>query len=632
MNIKPGRLAVGPVMEKKMEPASGVSVAELFSHFRAAFEGAVIGMALIGGDGRLLEVNEALCKLYGRSRDEMLASGWQDLTHPDDLGAGIDLGRRLRDGDLQYSSWEARGVRSDGSVFWVLVSLCVLTDHRGDPACFFAQVFDITGQKEGESALNNFAATVALMTRVASCANESDTVGEALKETIAAVCAYMGFPAGHVLLNENDDGSYLESARIWHLRHPDRFAQFRRVSEAMTFTPGVGLPGRVLETGRPAWREDLFADSGAPRSEVSKTAGIRSGIAFPILIGSEVVGVVEFFSYRSFVPDESLLDTKAQIGTQLGRVFERERAREAIRGNERRIRLILDTASDAFIEIDETGVIKTWNHQAERTFGWAREEVLGRRLAETIIPLQYRAAHERGLNNFLVTGVGPALHKPMELSALHKDGHEFPVELTIWPVRFGSGWSFIAFVRDITERVELQQELVRLSSIDELTGLMNRRSFLELTGPQLKLANRMNWKLALLFIDLDCMKKINDSFGHLQGDKALIDLAQILRSTFRESDVVARVGGDEFCVLEVGNESELDPSVERLHRAVANHNGTMSRPYTLSVSVGAAVYQPKSGLTVEQLLDEADRSMYREKQRRRDLQRRQEVLPDTPAE
>jgi diguanylate cyclase (GGDEF)-like protein/PAS domain S-box-containing protein len=617
MDNSADKLALKRASGRMMDQPSCPQVREIFSHFKAAFEGAVIGMALIGPDGRFLEVNPALCDLYGRSRRELLQHGWQDLTHPDDVGPSEELGRRLRDGDLEFASTETRGVRVDGSIFWTLTSICVLTDDRGTPACFFAQVFDVTEHKEGEAALGNFAATVDLLKRVATCANDSDNVTDALETTLAEVCAYMGWPAGHVLLKRDDSEPYVDSARIWHLRQPERFAEFKRITESLRFVPGVGLPGEVLATGQPAWMEDYFSDAGLPRSEIAKSAGIRAGIAFPILVGSDVAGVVEFFSFRPHVPDTSLLEAMAQIGIQLGRVFEREQAREALRSNERRTRLILDTASDAFIEIDEKGIVRTWNHQAERTFGFSREEVIGTRLSETIIPLRYRSSHERGLENFLATGSGPALHKPMELTALHKDGHEFPVELTIWPVSFGSSWSFNAFVRDITDRVELQQELVRLSSLDELTGLMNRRAFLELAEPQLKLSKRMNLALTLLFIDLDSMKQINDTLGHLQGDNALKDLASLLKSVFRESDIVARVGGDEFCVLEASSESGLDPSVQRFNSAVATFNEEHQRPYLLSVSVGAAFFDPKSPSTIEQLIDEADRSMYQEKYRRR---------------
>jgi PAS domain S-box-containing protein len=137
----------------------------------------------------------------------------------------------------------------------------------------------------------------------------------------------------------------------------------------------------------------------------------------------------------------------------------RRRAEEALRDQQERSRLIVDTATDAFVGMDTGGHITDWNRQAEAIFGWTREEVMGRRVSETIMPAHYREAHERGLRHFLATGEGPVLHRRLELTALHRDGHEFPVELTVWPLRTGETWSFNAFVYDASERKRAEQAL-----------------------------------------------------------------------------------------------------------------------------------------------------------------------------
>ncbi|MBI3374586.1 MAG: response regulator [Betaproteobacteria bacterium] len=134
----------------------------------------------------------------------------------------------------------------------------------------------------------------------------------------------------------------------------------------------------------------------------------------------------------------------------------------ALRESQDRTQLILDTASDAVIAMDATGSISTeWNPQAEALFGWSRLEAQGRRLSETIIPARYREAHERGLRHFLDTGAGPVLNTRIEIEALHRDGHEFPVELTILPVRSKGTVAFTAFVRDITARKRAEAELAK---------------------------------------------------------------------------------------------------------------------------------------------------------------------------
>ncbi len=134
-------------------------------------------------------------------------------------------------------------------------------------------------------------------------------------------------------------------------------------------------------------------------------------------------------------------------------------AKEAAEDSEQRTRLIVDTAYDAVVIMDAAGAVTNWNHQAELTFGWSREEILGRPVADAIIPLRHREAHWRGLRRFLATGEGPVLGKRIELPALHRDGHEFPVEITIAAVPLGGTHLFNAFVHDITERKRGEAEL-----------------------------------------------------------------------------------------------------------------------------------------------------------------------------
>jgi len=131
-----------------------------------------------------------------------------------------------------------------------------------------------------------------------------------------------------------------------------------------------------------------------------------------------------------------------------------------LRESEKRTRAIVETALDAVVGMSQQGQITDWNLQAEIMFGWSQEEAMGRSLAETIIPLKDREAHERGLRHFLATGQGPLLNRRIEVTACHRAGHEFPVELSVSPVRLGNQWVFNAFVRDITERKSAERNLV----------------------------------------------------------------------------------------------------------------------------------------------------------------------------
>jgi diguanylate cyclase (GGDEF)-like protein len=159
-----------------------------------------------------------------------------------------------------------------------------------------------------------------------------------------------------------------------------------------------------------------------------------------------------------------------------------------------------------------------------------------------------------------------------------------------------------------------KEALLALSLRDELTGLYNRRGFLTLAEQQLKLANRAKKGLLMIFVDVDGMKDINDTLGHRQGDSVLVDTARILGKTFRESDIIARYGGDEFIILSIENtESGAELFETRLREHLEYHNNYESRLYTLSLSTGFARYDPDNPLSIEDLLVEADHIMYDKK-------------------
>ncbi len=174
-------------------------------------------------------------------------------------------------------------------------------------------------------------------------------------------------------------------------------------------------------------------------------------------------------------------------------------------------------------------------------------------------------------------------------------------------------------IRYALERHRLVSELQSMALMDTLTGLYNRRGFVTVAEEQMKLARRTGNSLALAFVDLDGMKRINDELGHEFGDRALVTTAEILRSTFRASDLVARLGGDEFIVLAIeAKEGATDRIRKRLDHAAAVHNGKPSA-VAVAFSVGFAHYDPlRSPVTsIEQLIVAADHAMYIEKQQRR---------------
>lgn len=169
----------------------------------------------------------------------------------------------------------------------------------------------------------------------------------------------------------------------------------------------------------------------------------------------------------------------------------------------------------------------------------------------------------------------------------------------------------------LADRERVLEELRTLSLSDELTGLYNRRGFFVLAEQQIKIAHRAQRRLLLASADLDGLKGINDQFGHHEGDRALADAAQILRETFRESDIIGRIGGDEFVVLMTDRpEAGAEALTRRLQDNVARHNGKVKRPYPFSISAGIVTVEPEQALSLAELLVKADQAMYAVKKSR----------------
>jgi len=175
-------------------------------------------------------------------------------------------------------------------------------------------------------------------------------------------------------------------------------------------------------------------------------------------------------------------------------------------------------------------------------------------------------------------------------------------------------------IKEITARlkhVRMQEEMRSLMLRDQLTGVYNRRGFFTMVEHLFKVAKRKKRGMYMLYADLDNLKQINDKFGHQEGDAALEDIAAILKKNYRESDIIARIGGDEFVVIPVGTKGDrIETILERLDKAIESHNLKSSREYRLSISAGLAFYDPENPSSVDELLARGDRSMYERKKKK----------------
>ncbi len=320
------------------------------------------------------------------------------------------------------------------------------------------------GQERGEEEhaqleRNRHASSVELLGKLAAAANGCTDAREAMRVCLDEVCTFTGWPLGHAYVVADDESGRLEPTGLWYPGDPVRFQSFRRVTEETSFAPGVGLPGRVLASGSPAWIVDVTRDQNFPRAKAVEDIGLKAALAFPVLIGQDVAAVLEFFCEEAAAPDEALLEIMAHAGTQLGRAIERERAGEALKQSEARCAGIIEIADDAIISIDRNRRIQLFNDGAETIFGYAAHEVLGQPV-EVLLPKRFRSAHP---GQILAFASSPDVSRKManrnELVGLRKDGSEFPATASISKLGAGPDQIFTVILQDLTDLKRAEQAL-----------------------------------------------------------------------------------------------------------------------------------------------------------------------------
>ncbi len=273
-----------------------------------------------------------------------------------------------------------------------------------------------------------------------------------------------------------------------------------------------------------------------------------------------------------------------------------------------RFRLAVESAPNAMVMIDRQGKIVMVNSHAMKMFGYKREELVGRSV-EVLVPERFRGGHPEHRMEFSSSPRARAMGAGRDLYAVRKDGSEFPVEIGLNPIKTEEGPLVLSAIVDISERKRAEEEILHLATSDPLTGLANYRELIDVLDSEIKRFGRTGRSFAVLLLDLDGLKKINDAHGHLAGSRALCRLANILRVQSRAIDTAARYGGDEFVLILPETESEAARKVEQRISERLKSDG--EKP-PISVSTGAAIF-PQDGKTIDELLGAADRALYRKK-------------------
>ncbi|MDV3441225.1 PAS domain S-box protein [Pseudomonas otitidis] len=302
------------------------------------------------------------------------------------------------------------------------------------------------------------------------------------------------------------------------------------------------------------------------------------------------------------------------------RVHERT---QALAEREMELRAVLEHTQDAYVAIDSEGRISAWNRAAEALFGWTRDEAIGQAMHDLLIPEPMRQAHLDGLRHYLRTGEHQVLGRRIELDALHKDGRLMPLEVHIDALHTEGKVLFNAFLHEISQRKEREDRLRREALQDPLTGLPNRRALYDHLPTLMERADRRGEAFALMFLDLDGFKQVNDALGHDAGDALLREVARRLRASLRSADQVYRLAGDEFTLLvhPLGDRPAVHAVAEKVLAAIRTPYQLEGRSAEVQVSIGVALFRPGDGRSHAQLIKDADTAMYQAKQQGRDRYR-----------
>lgn len=285
-----------------------------------------------------------------------------------------------------------------------------------------------------------------------------------------------------------------------------------------------------------------------------------------------------------------------------------KRVEEVLGESDEKYRSLVESTEDSIYLVDRNYKYLFMNKKHLSRMGFSGDEYLGQEFGKFRSPDETKWFVEKA-NEVFNTGES-IQHEHKSL----RDGKYFL--RTLSPVKKSDGTIIAVNVvsKDINKLKSMEEKLRALSLTDELTGMYNRRGFFTLVEQLLKISKRQKKGIFMLYIDLDNLKVINDTFGHQEGDLALIDTANILKENYRESDIIARIGGDEFVVIPVGTaEDSIEIIITRLQKAVEVHNSEGNRSYRLSLSAGIAYYDPESPCSIDELLVQGDKSMYEQK-------------------
>jgi diguanylate cyclase (GGDEF)-like protein/PAS domain S-box-containing protein len=531
--------------------------------FRNTFEHAAFGMALVNAEGRIFQVNQAACSMFGYLPEELIGKQVLEVTHADDRDVSREHMRELRNGRTDHVFMEKRYLHKDGHTLWGSLSTSALRDAQGNFLYYIAEIVDITERRRIEEKI----------------LNERDFSRAALDSLPGIVYVF------------DSEGRFLR----WN-------KNFETVSEYSSDEISTMSPlGFFAGSDKLLIRQKIQETFEKGSADAEADFITKSGRHKPYYYTGRIIQI----------EGKSCL-----IGMGVD-ITGRKQAETAVQESRERFKNLVEASSDWVWEMDERGVYTYASPQVREILGYEPAEVLGKRAFD----LMPSGEAERVASLFSDITASQKPFSLLENVNLHKNGDRVVLETSGVPFfdSTGSLRGYRGIDRDITERKRAEETIKYQAYHDLLTGLPNRTLFADMLEHEIVEMHRLGKKLAVLFLDVDQFKNVNDSFGHAAGDRLIQHIAGALRNSIRELDTLARIGGDEFTLM-----LPLMSRPEDASRIADKVMQTFQRSFIvdhhelrLTASIGISIY-PEDGQDAGLLLKNADIALHFAKDQGRD--------------
>jgi diguanylate cyclase (GGDEF)-like protein/PAS domain S-box-containing protein len=571
--------------------------------YRSLFENMPGGYYRADKDGKVIIMNPPGAKLLGcNSPEEIIGKNLaQDLYYiPEDRKRFLEELKKRKGSVKDY------GVtlkKRDGTPVIVSTSSHYYYDEEGNIAGVEGIFVDITERKQDEQ-LHQVLYNIS---KAANSVLSLDQLYPLIHQELGSIIDTTNFYIA--LIDEKEDKIFFP----YHVDEKDDNFPIINFSTANTLTAYVIKNGQPLLNDNNQYKEMIAQGILSPWGSTTPQS-IWLGV--PLKIEDKTIGVMVVQSYtHPHLYSEKDIKLLEFVSSQVATALERKKAEETLQKSQQEFASLFMNSPEALIYIDEKGTILNINPRFTKLFGYTLEEIKGKNINEGFIHPPDKIKEGKNLDKI-------ALSKGYfnyETIRKKKDGTLFPVSIASSNIKIdGQTKGLIATYIDITERKRLEKKLEKLAHFDVLTGCYARGYGLSLFERQMKSAQRHKTSILLLYVDLDVLKYINDTFGHKEGDKVLKEAAKFFKSTLREIDIICRMGGDEFLLIFPDSSLDDVPLIkERITNKLKELNENLNNPYKISFSIGLSCYNPSDPLSIEELIKIADENMYEDKKKKK---------------